>query len=539
MTDYKDSIHLDHHYRGAKRPAKYISGNSLPIINIAHSDNSNSAATKKFVDESVNHMKNYADILTQSAVTALKNTFVGSVRVVLTDDDILSISTLNYDDEIFMEIVNQSWPNLKIDGVELSISNRVLVALPAPSVFNGIYTYNYSYEKTLPPSEGGGTISGYVFVRTDYLHNSFIPHNLQVPVSEGDVYGHTIFSHMTPTLSTDLTPQVGVTPIAFHKLGIADVHKVEGDNTGVALVNASSEIKLTSQGDINLSAGVGNIDLNATTISVPSATSFTNNLSANHIVLNSYGDQGTENPNAEQPNTLNGIYFRDPRPYLNQDQWGNYTTVNDNLCMRIAPVNGVGDTLVFSSYAGFSFMTQTNLVNKDPKSRIHLKNFGQAAVLEIDRTCDITSNDETGKHFFKNYIGDSFQGYGGSHTHDFGTLGMNLNKKYTYNFALYVYTVANPIFGSTVPKGVMELRLSGYLTPNNATTNPKCLVSTNGIIWHDGLGGNPSSSYNPSVSVILQDTAYNSPLPEEQQYYQLSLTTNAGEYYLPVFKRLY
>jgi len=508
MTDYNhiiENIHLDHHYRGAKRPARYISGNSLPIINIAHSDQSNSAATKKFVDESVNDMKNYADTLTQSTVAALKNTFVDSVSVVLTDDDIISMSILNYNDEVFMQIVNggDSIP-LEIDGLQIQISQRVLVALPAPSVFNGIYTYNYAHTVTsenAPQGFGIATpVSGYVFVRTDYQYGSFIPHNLQVPVSAGDVYGHTIFSHMTPTAST--SPRVGIDAIAFYKLGIADIHKVEGDNTGVASINATT------------------IDLTASTINVNGSTIFSPDLTSNHILLNSYSDQGTEPPSAVQPSTLNGIYFRDPRPYLNQDAWGNYTTVNDNLCIRVAPVNSVGDTLVFSSYAGCCFMTQTNFVNLEPKPRVHLKNKGSGAVLEIDKTCDIVSNDVTGKDFFKAYITDVIAG-DGSKKETLIPSSWNLNPNYTYLLKLLIYTTTTqaPVYGETTADAYIEFKTR----------------SVNGnIMWHfgDTIGHYNIANADPhayEVQLYLDST------PKMVG----EIKTKTGEYYIGVFRRLY
>jgi hypothetical protein len=511
VSDIVDNIHLDHHFRGTKRRATYISGHALPIINVVDSDNVNSATTKGYVDKSVDKVFNN-----------FKNEFVAAVRVVLTDDEIYTISEYNNGHEVFVETT--SGVSTNIDGVTLSAGNRVLVAQQINSVLNGIYAYQSLL--TITGSEGL-TISGHVYERVDYLKDSYIPYNLQIPVDEGDVYEKTIFSHMSPgnTPATideiNTTYQVGVTPITFHKLGIADIHRVVGDNTGLASIEAGSNVQITAvQSDISLSAAAGNINLNASAVSVPSATSFYSDLTAHHIVLNSYGDQGTENPDADQPSTLNGIYFRDPRPYLNEDQWENYTTVNDNLCIRVAPVNGVGDTLVFSSYAGCSFMTQTNLVNQDPKSRIHLKNSGSTALFEVDSTCDISSNDVTGKHFFKTYTTNVLTG-DGTYKTNLIPATWDLNPNYTYGFMLYIYS-SEPTIGETKPRAWIEYKTKNYTGPS----------STNVLLYSNCTVDSVNTSTPDAYQTIMYVSSTTSKIVGEIQ-------TVSGEYYIGVFKRLY
>ena len=523
VSDIVDNIHLDHHFRGTKRRATYISGHALPIINVVDSDNVNSATTKGYVDKSVDKVFNN-----------FKNEFVAAVRVVLTDDEIYTISEYNNGHEVFVETT--SGVSTNIDGVTLSAGNRVLVAQQINSVLNGIYAYQSLL--TITGSEGL-TISGHVYERVDYLKDSYIPYNLQIPVDEGDVYEKTIFSHMSPgnTPATideiNTTYQVGVTPITFHKLGIADIHRVVGDNTGLASIEAGSNVQITAvQSDISLSAAAGNINLNASAVSVPSATSFTSDLTAHHIVLNSYDDQGLEIPNAAQPSTLNGIYFRDPRPYLERYTEPpyagapgppyDYRTVNDNLCIRLAPVNGVGDTLVLSSFAGVSFMTQTNLINEQPKSRIHLKNVGAEAAFEIDKTCDITSNDTTGKHFFKTYTTNVLTG-DGTYKTNLIPATWDLNPNYTYGFMLYIYT-SSPTWGVTKPHAWIEYKTKNYTGPS----------STNVLLYSD-------------CTVDSINTTNNNPDAYQVEMFVSSTTSKIvgniqtvnNEYYIGVFKRLY
>lgn len=600
------SVFLDHH-RSLKRPrgaiVEKINANYTPIENLKESTEGHSAARRDFVDKSVDKVFNN-----------FKNEFATAVKVVLTDDEIVSISEWDSGHEVAVETTAGASPI--IDGVTLGAGDRVLVAQQINSVLNGLYTYK-NYIAPL-----------HYFLRVDYLKDSYIPYNLQIPVNEGDVYEKTIFSHMSPgTAPTTLdamntTYQVGVTPITFHKLGIADIHRVLGDNTGLASIEAESNIQLISQGAMGISAPLGvtlqnstplicndvTVDPNRSFIAsyVGSDTGQNLNLRYGSSVYQQFNANGIEinqdvvfaqDKNLKlkiednnsplfnsrvlletvkkcqyclysyEANSNSGLLIQanasdtvEINNYKNSQNAYKPISINravQSYVVMGAPANPTNLTANFISNGASIFSNGSDpLLAVYPASITPYKNIIPNGNNTVDLgsttnyfrdlyVSDICPDDETGEHFFKNYVSDSFGGYANTTvmTTTFGTLGVNLNKNYTYSLTIYVYSSSNPTFGETTPYGVMEFRISGYLTSNpiDPVTNPNCGVSTNGIVWHDfgGGTGNPTFTYgSPAVSVILQDSG-NNPLSQAEQYYQLSMTAQANEYYIGVFKRLY
>jgi len=346
--------------------------------------------------------------------------------------------------------------------------------------------------------------------------------------------------------------QVGVTPITFHKIGIADIHKVEGDNTGVAHINASNQVKiktpqvLLQNNNIQFYGSGGNDHV----IYPPKANFPCPNLENEIRGMTAPGTDagnlaltagGAWNGSNRVSIGLNAFSQRDIRFYIGTYRYTQEKMrVEDNgVIFQFPPENGNTKTIWQRSTVPVGSDDADVYIPAEPAHTSNICKIDSLG-LHIDTTSNIYSNDETGKHFFKSYIAPQFPGTNGHlQNYIFGNLGVKLNKKYTYSLAIYVYSDINPVFGTNVPKGVMELRLSGYLGTNvDPTTNASVTVSTD-IIWSDGFGGNPTSTYSsPNVKVILQDSN-GDPLTEENQYFTLDLYTYSGEYYIPIFKRLY
>jgi hypothetical protein len=236
VSDIVDNIHLDHHFRGTKRRASYISGHALPIINVVDSDNVNSATTKGYVDKRFDKVAH-----------SLKNYYTSAVDGVITDDDITSniaFADPNTTQSVQIEPVSTDPGTSKaiIDNVVINVGDKLLLATQKNNV-NGDKTHNGVFQVT---SSGAVTTLN----RIEFNHGDPIPHNIHVPVTGGDVFGNTVFSHMSPATpfpssakgafdTVDDFKTVGVDDLTFHKKGISDIHKLEGDNNGLAEINAS------------------------------------------------------------------------------------------------------------------------------------------------------------------------------------------------------------------------------------------------------------------------------------------------------------
>lgn len=533
------SVFLDH-YRSLKRPrgaiVNQIDANYTPIHNVKESTEGHSATRRDFVEGLINETKTQSTELADKAVYATRSNYIDPVDCVLFKSDILNInySTAN---ELMIETTASSSggilaPAFIVDGQDYTNTAagwRLLVVYEDNPVLNGIYEF----------TQNAANANVKYFTRVDYLETQGIPYNLNIPVTNGDIFENTVFTNTTPTsfninyvgsLDSALNFKiVGADALMFHKIGMADVHVLDANVNGVTTIKTP----LTALTLTNPDPNIATVELNATgNLDIATNTTFKSNLSTDHIFVNSYplSHQGSETPpnpnpnNVEgtQPSLLNGIYFRDPRPYLERytDPPYAYKTVNDNLCIRVAPVNGVGDTLVLSSFAGISFMTQTNLINEQPKSRLHLKNSGSTALFEVDSTCDISSNDVTGKHFFKTYTTNVLTG-DGTYKTNLIPATWDLNPNYTYGFMLYIYS-SSPTFGVTKPRAWIEYKTKNYTGPS----------STNVLLYSNCTVDSVNTSTPDAYQTIMYVSSTTSKIVGEIQ-------TVSGEYYIGVFKRLY
>ena len=236
VSDIIDNIHLDHNFRGAKRRAQYISGHSLPLINVVDSDNVNSATTKGYVDKRFDKVAH-----------ALKNYYTPAVDGVITDDDIgsnIAFVDPTTTQSVQIEPVSTDPGTGKaiIDNVVINDGDKLLLATQKNNV-NGDKTHNGVFQVT---SSGAVT----TLDRIEFNHGDPIPPNIHVPVTGGDIFGNTVFSHMSPDTpfpssdegafeTIDDFKTVGVDDLTFHKKGISDIHVLEGDNNGLAQISAT------------------------------------------------------------------------------------------------------------------------------------------------------------------------------------------------------------------------------------------------------------------------------------------------------------
>lgn len=253
VSDILDNIHLDHNIRGTKRRATYISGHALPIINVVDSDNVNSATTKGYVDKRFDKVAH-----------ALKNYYTTAVDGVITDDDIgsnIAYVDPNTTQSVQIEPVSTDPGTGKaiFDNVVINDGDQLLLATQKNNV-NGDKTHNGIFEVT---SSGAVTTLN----RIEFKHGDPIPDNLHVPVTGGDVYGNTVFSHMSPSDPFPTTSQgsfntvdnfktVGVDDLIFHKKGISDIHVLEGDNNGLAQISATQLAVSASETTVGASTKV-------------------------------------------------------------------------------------------------------------------------------------------------------------------------------------------------------------------------------------------------------------------------------------------
>lgn len=298
VSDIVDNIHLDHHFRGTKRRASYISGHALPIINVVDSDNVNSATTKGYVDKRLDKVSH-----------SLKNYYTPAVDGVITDDDIgsnIAFIEPTTTQSVQIEPVSTDPGTGKaiIDNVVINDGDKLLLATQKNNV-NGDKTHNGVFQVT---SSGAVTTLN----RIEFNHGDPIPHNIHVPVTGGDVFGNTVFSHMSPATpfpssdegafeTIDDFKTVGVDDLTFHKKGISDIHVLEGDNNGLAQISATRLAVNASETTVGASTKVS--------INTPDIVLTNNRITLIDGGLNStlYYPSPDNNPNPTGTNEIRGL----------------------------------------------------------------------------------------------------------------------------------------------------------------------------------------------------------------------------------------
>lgn len=241
---FKGAHYLDN---GAPQfpPRTHFTASNLPVLNVRDVNVDNSVTSKKYVDSK-----------SGSVAYQLTNFYSASVKLVITDDDIL---------QIIYDAANVNGMTLQLNNVPantyasidgkpvnqtLGYNDRVLVSITTfDKKHNGIYKLT-----AVPAPADAGQHSWLYLTRVDFTHNQFIPHHLHVPIEDGVEFKDTIWVHSSITVNafsqdvikkiiageiidTSIIDQlvhvlkIGTDNLTFHKIGTAEPNSlVSGAN---------------------------------------------------------------------------------------------------------------------------------------------------------------------------------------------------------------------------------------------------------------------------------------------------------------------
>jgi len=226
-------------------PRTHFTASGLPVLNVRDVNVDNSVTSKKYVDSK-----------SGSVAYQLTNFYSTSVKLVITDDDILQVI---YDaanvNGLALQLTNvPANTYASIDGKPvnqtLGYNDRVLVSITTfDKKRNGIYRLT-----AVPAPADAAQHSWLYLTRVDFTHNQYIPHHLHVPIEDGVEFKDTIWVHSSITVNafsqdvitkiiageiidTSIIDQlvhvlkIGTDNLTFHKIGTAEPNSlVSGAN---------------------------------------------------------------------------------------------------------------------------------------------------------------------------------------------------------------------------------------------------------------------------------------------------------------------